>query len=351
MKTEGWTAPRKEARPRHIGRAPWRPVPALAAVAVLLVLVGPGCGESLESRKKAALEEQRLAGDQDFETRRLTEVERIEILLNRLSTSGLVFIKNGREMSSEAAARMLRRQYERHGDRISTAEQFIGMLGTRGRLTGRAYDIRTQDGTLVPARDWLMAEVALIDPLPSPQAAAASRAQTAAAMNPSPTPSPTSSSGGTDEAASDATPQEPVLAKQATADATDADSNAQSMPSYTEAQPDTIAAAMDRIEQLNVHFVIDAHDKAKRQDLDAKDFVKMLRRKTRWVGADLSLVRGWVDEIASSSLRTLTPYQVVFADGTTVNVGPWLHQRWDLSPEVADDAPQALASAKDGTTP
>jgi hypothetical protein len=80
----------------------------------------------------------------------------IDALIARVAQArGVVFIRNGSEHSaSEAAAHLQRKLDAAHG-RITTAEQFIDVLGTRSSMTGIAYRVRFADGHVVESAVWL----------------------------------------------------------------------------------------------------------------------------------------------------------------------------------------------------
>jgi len=88
-----------------------------------------------------------------------TEKERIDMLLDAVEKSGLVFVRNGSEHDSKKAASHLKDKWEHAGDRITTTEQFIEEIASRSSTTGRTYEMKLEDGSLVPAADWLRARL------------------------------------------------------------------------------------------------------------------------------------------------------------------------------------------------
>ncbi|MHC4953117.1 MAG: DUF5329 family protein [Planctomycetota bacterium] len=89
-----------------------------------------------------------------------TERERIESLLQAVAVANVTFIRNGKEYEGEEASAHLRRKWEAVGDRIRTAEQFIEHLASRSSMSGRLYQIRLTDGTVVETRQWLRERLA-----------------------------------------------------------------------------------------------------------------------------------------------------------------------------------------------
>ena len=77
------------------------------------------------------------------------EVEKIELLIARLEAmQDTVFIRNGKEYSSNRAAEHLRLKWIKAGKRVHTAEDFIELCGSRSSISGKAYQIRFADGRL-----------------------------------------------------------------------------------------------------------------------------------------------------------------------------------------------------------
>ena len=79
----------------------------------------------------------------------------IELLLAEVESSGLAFIRNGKEHSPEEAAAHLRRKWRYAGSKIKTPEQFIDNVASKSSTTGKPYLIRLEDGSTVKAGDWL----------------------------------------------------------------------------------------------------------------------------------------------------------------------------------------------------
>ena len=84
----------------------------------------------------------------------------IQFLLTRVSDSGYVFVRNGKDHSAEDAADHMRRKYKHFEDEIKTPEQFVEFAATKSMMTGRRYRIRFSDGTEMDTADWLLGELA-----------------------------------------------------------------------------------------------------------------------------------------------------------------------------------------------
>ena len=79
----------------------------------------------------------------------LEEAKKIELLIARLEAmQDTVFIRNGKDHSSNRAAEHLRFKWRKAGKRIHTAEDFIELCGSRSSISGRAYKIRFSDGRI-----------------------------------------------------------------------------------------------------------------------------------------------------------------------------------------------------------
>ena len=80
---------------------------------------------------------------------------------------GMVFIRNGSEYTCEQAARFLRGKMESMGKEVSTARDFIERIATKSSMSGKPYQIRLADGTLMPAGHYLQEELKRIESRPA----------------------------------------------------------------------------------------------------------------------------------------------------------------------------------------
>lgn len=94
----------------------------------------------------------------------LTEMQKIDYLIQAVKDSGLTFIRNGSEYDSPKAAEHLRQKLNfaiRHyGEDQITADLFINRLASRSSITRRAYLIKLKDGRTVPCGQWLTEKLA-----------------------------------------------------------------------------------------------------------------------------------------------------------------------------------------------
>lgn len=84
----------------------------------------------------------------------LSEVEKIEQILARLTQSDAIFIRNSNEYDGKAAASHLRTKWSAAGSRVKTAKDFIDALASKSSSSGKPYQIRTKDGTTLSSQEW-----------------------------------------------------------------------------------------------------------------------------------------------------------------------------------------------------
>ena len=84
----------------------------------------------------------------------------IECLLDHISGSKSVFIRNGKQYTSEQAAGHIRKKYEHFREDIETPEDFIRLAATKSIMSGKPYLVRLPDGREMLCADWLTEELA-----------------------------------------------------------------------------------------------------------------------------------------------------------------------------------------------
>jgi hypothetical protein len=95
------------------------------------------------------------------------ETARIDRLIEYVASQSQVkFIRNGREYSSKEAAMFLRAKFDKMGEHVSTARQFIEQIATGSSTSGKPYLIRFSDGRTVTAAQFLGAELERMDRKP-----------------------------------------------------------------------------------------------------------------------------------------------------------------------------------------
>jgi hypothetical protein len=96
------------------------------------------------------------------------EQARIDKLIRHVELQkGMVFIRNGSEYSSEQAAKFLRGKMESMGAEVTTAREFIERIATRSSMSGKPYQIRLADGTVLPAAHYLTDQLKRIESQPA----------------------------------------------------------------------------------------------------------------------------------------------------------------------------------------
>jgi hypothetical protein len=85
---------------------------------------------------------------------------RIEHLISHVeSLKGAVFIRNGTEYDTKAAGGHLRMKLDKAGDKVKTAEDFIDGLASKSSVSGKPYQIRKPDGTVVETKPYLYSKL------------------------------------------------------------------------------------------------------------------------------------------------------------------------------------------------
>lgn len=91
----------------------------------------------------------------EISTTRPDETSEIEQLLQTIATSGVVFIRNGNQASGSEAATHLRNKWRNATPRITTVQGFIERIASRSSLTGKPYQVKLADDSVVDAGSWL----------------------------------------------------------------------------------------------------------------------------------------------------------------------------------------------------
>jgi hypothetical protein len=80
---------------------------------------------------------------------KIEETKKIELLLARLEAmQNVVFIRNGKEYSSNKAADHLHLKWKKAGRYVKTAEDFIALCGSKSSISGKPYKMRFPDGRI-----------------------------------------------------------------------------------------------------------------------------------------------------------------------------------------------------------
>jgi len=79
----------------------------------------------------------------------------IERLLDHISASDVVFVREGKEYSGKEAADHLRAKLAAAGPKINAVDEFIDKIASRSSVSGKPYQVRPPDGEAVTANAWL----------------------------------------------------------------------------------------------------------------------------------------------------------------------------------------------------
>ena len=94
------------------------------------------------------------------QAREAKENARIEHLISSVEKlTGSKFIRNGTEYNPDKAGSHLRMKLENAGDKIKTAENFIDGIAAKSSSSGKPYQIRKPDGTLVTTSAYFYARL------------------------------------------------------------------------------------------------------------------------------------------------------------------------------------------------
>jgi hypothetical protein len=94
----------------------------------------------------------------------VTEAQRIEYLIRSIEQlTDAKFIRNGSAYDGKAAAEHLRLKWREAGARVKTAQQFIELCGSKSSVSGRPYQIRFADGTLLTSEAFLREKLKELD--------------------------------------------------------------------------------------------------------------------------------------------------------------------------------------------
>ena len=92
------------------------------------------------------------------------ERARIERLIQFVEAqNGIRFVRNGSSYSPKDAAKFLRGKFEKMGEHVNTAQQFIEQIASKSSTSGDIYRIRLADGRELPAAQFLGDELKRMD--------------------------------------------------------------------------------------------------------------------------------------------------------------------------------------------
>jgi hypothetical protein len=80
----------------------------------------------------------------------------IEYLIDYVSDSEMVFVRNFGKHDAKSAASHIRKKYKHFLDEIDSPEVFIELCASESLITGREYSVIDPQGNTFKTRDWLL---------------------------------------------------------------------------------------------------------------------------------------------------------------------------------------------------
>jgi hypothetical protein len=87
------------------------------------------------------------------------EEEKINKLILFIEKSNAVFIRNGNEYEAKEAADHLRMKRKKAGNKVKTAKDFIDLIASKSYMSGEAYKMKFNNGSIINTRDMLYNEL------------------------------------------------------------------------------------------------------------------------------------------------------------------------------------------------
>jgi hypothetical protein len=253
----------------------WAGLVAAAAGALLALPVGLGCGTP-NAKVHDADKVERQPTEREHEG--TSEADKIRQVIATVRKSDVTFIDGEREIPCSAHADELEHRAARMA--VSTARQFVDVIGAPKHGAKTPLKVRLSDGTIVVAHDWYI--------------------------------------GRLDE----------IEGREGTPTRKDA----------TGHQPTSIGIldALKIVERSGKRFVAPPRRlptgkvKGKRKEYSANEFAEMLRKKWEFLGADVRDLDTFIEEIATDSFSSMSPYRVIHEDGGEEEFRTWLKTQLDL---------------------
>ena len=261
---------------------PPRPQKVLACLALCGVALACSPGE-FEGRVSQAKADQARLYDGQFPYRPPTEVEKIERLIDFVRKSDGVYYRRQRALTPGlAAAWMERRYFTRWGRKIRTASRFVGIVSERPLAASRPFIFRASNGQETLVRTLLFEELRRLEATPD--------RVVDTIMDPRDVPPPPPRQSGK-------APTHPI-----------------------ERTIEIIEGAAD-----GVLFVTTDRKGDERLQTGA-EFATGLRRKTKWLGADISDVDEWIEKIATRNFVSYQPLLVEIDAQARVPLNTWIRR-------------------------
>lgn len=90
-------------------------------------------------------------------TPNVEDTEIIEYLIDYVSQSDMIFVRNFGKHQPQRAAKHIRAKYDHFIDDIDSPEKFIELCASKSLVTGSEYSVIDPVGNKIKTRDWLLA--------------------------------------------------------------------------------------------------------------------------------------------------------------------------------------------------
>jgi Family of unknown function (DUF5329) len=131
------TCPSSRARARRRASGPARRFLALACAAALAALASAACADVPDAQRSE-----------------------IRHLFDYVRSSGCPIERNGKPYPASEAVRHMQKKYEYFRADIDSTEKFVELAASRSEASGKPYLVKCPGRPRVPARDWLLVELA-----------------------------------------------------------------------------------------------------------------------------------------------------------------------------------------------
>jgi len=207
-----------------------------------------------------------------------SEADKIRLVIDVVRKSGVTFLEGETEVPATEQADSLEHRAARMS--AATARQFIDMICMQRGAEKSPPKVRLGDGTVVVAHDWYVGRLDEIEGKVAQK------------------------------------PKDPTIA---------------AVPTSL-----GILDALTIVERSGKRFVAPPRSlpngkvKGKRKEYSASEFAEMLRKKWEFLGADVRDLDTFIEEIATDSFASMSPYRVIHEDGSEEEFRSWLRAQLDL---------------------
>jgi hypothetical protein len=95
----------------------------------------------------------------EISANRPDQTSEIERMLEAVRSSGLVFLRNGKDATAAEAAEHLRKKWRQTTPPITTVQGFLNRVASRSSSSGKSYQVKLADGSKVEANVWLRGQI------------------------------------------------------------------------------------------------------------------------------------------------------------------------------------------------